>query len=177
MLPGSGHRRDEIGISSAAQRPAARPDGSGLELWRSVPALGRRALAVIGTHRCEPRVSSRSSIAGMVTAEAALVLPLIGLVSIALCWLLTIGIADVRLVDGARDAARALARGDDRSAAVDAARRSAGSDSVVTIHLNGGLVTVVVTRRIDAPGWLLVPMPGTTVRATSTVEVEDVDEP
>jgi hypothetical protein len=110
---------------------------------------------------------------GMVTAEAALTLPLIGLFVLALCWLLSLGIAEVRLVDGARDAARDLARGDDRSEAVAAARRSAGDNARVTVTSHGALVTVHVTRELEPPRWLLVPLPSVTVHADSTVMVED----
>lgn len=114
--------------------------------------------------------------AGMVTAEAAVVLPLLALVALALVWLVSIGIAQVRVVDAARDAARAVARGDDSDAAVRAARRTAGRDSVVRITTSGGLVSVDVSERVAAPGWLLAPLPPVTVRSTSRIGAEGEPE-
>ena len=108
----------------------------------------------------------------MVTAEAAVVLPLVALAALALVWLLTIGIADVWVIDAARDAARSLAKGDTAAGAVRAARRTAGEDASVRIQRRDGLVSVTVTRRVSAPGWLLVPLPSVTVHADSTVAVE-----
>ena len=59
------------------------------------------------------------------TAEAAIVVPIMAAFALALVWLITLGIAQVRAVDAARDAAREMARGDDAAAAVSAARRTA----------------------------------------------------
>ena len=42
-----------------------------------------------------------------------MVLPLLLAVVVAMTWMLTVGLAQVRAVDAAREAARALARGDD----------------------------------------------------------------
>lgn len=109
----------------------------------------------------------------MVTAEAALVLPLIAIFALALVWLMTVGIAEVRVVDAARDAARAVARGEDDTAAAGAARRTAGSDAGVTVRRGSGLVSVTVTERVSPPGWLLVPLPSVTVSSHSSVEAED----
>ncbi len=50
---------------------------------------------------------------GAVTAELAMVLPLLLAVVVAMTWLLSVGLAQVRTVDAAREAARALARGED----------------------------------------------------------------
>lgn len=114
---------------------------------------------------------------GMVTAEAALVLPLVAAFALAVTWLTSIGIDQVRVVDAARDAARAVARGGDDLAAAQAARRTAGSDADVVIHHDAGLVTVTVTVTASPPSWLLVPMPAVDVKADSTVEAEVDGEP
>jgi len=55
---------------------------------------------------------------GAVTAELALVLPLLVAVTIGLVWLLAVGADQLRAVDAARETARALARGDTTAAAV-----------------------------------------------------------
>ena len=55
---------------------------------------------------------ARASERGAATAELAMVLPLLVAVAIGLVWLLSVGAAQVRAVDAARETARALARGD-----------------------------------------------------------------
>ncbi len=110
---------------------------------------------------------------GMVTAEAALVLPMVAIFVLTLVWLLSVGIEQVRVVDAARDAARAVARGDDDGLAAQAARRAAGSDAEVVIRHDGGLVSVTVSERVSAPDWLLVPLPTVSVESRASVEAED----
>ncbi|MDX6298504.1 MAG: hypothetical protein QOI51_2361 [Nocardioidaceae bacterium] len=119
-----------------------------------------------------PRTAVREE-AGMVTAEAAAVLRLVAIFTLAMVWLLSVGITQVRVVDAARDAARAVARGDPDDQAIVAARRTAGADARVGIHRAAGLVTVTVLEQARAPGWLLVPLPAVAIRSQSTVEVED----
>ncbi len=51
---------------------------------------------------------------GAVTAELAMVLPLLVIVTAALAWLLGVGADQLRIVDATREVARALARGDDQ---------------------------------------------------------------
>lgn len=108
-----------------------------------------------------PRAGDR----GAVTAEAALVLPLLVALTAALCWLLAVGAAQVRTVDAAREAARAVARGDDAGAARDLAARVAPAGATVTIGRTGEEVHVEVTGRVDGPGGLVGWLPGATVRA------------
>ncbi len=100
-------------------------------------------------------------------------LPVVAAFVLALVWLITVGIAQVRAVDAARDTARALARGDEEASAVTSGLRSAPAGADVSVSHTGGWVTVKVTSVQTAPGWLLVPMPDLTVRSSSTVEVED----
>jgi hypothetical protein len=128
--------------------------------WSPRPAVGRTSRVYTGQQE------------GMVTAEAAAVLPLLSVVAVALTWVVSVGITQVRVVDAARDAARAVARGDGEASAVAAARRTAGDSATVEIHRDGGLVSVTVSERASAPGWLLLPLPGTTLRARAEVEDE-----
>lgn len=109
---------------------------------------------------------------GSVTAEAAMVLPLVAAFSLVLVWMVSLGVAQVRAVDAARDAARALARGEDQPAAAAAARRTAPDGADVTFAESSDYVTVTVTIRAVAPDWLLLPMPSVTVASSSTVAVE-----
>lgn len=109
----------------------------------------------------------------MVTAEAAAVLPLLCAVALAMVWLICVGVTQVRVVDAARDAARAIARGEDEAAAVAAARRTAGGAASVEVSRSDGLVSVRVSEAASAPGWLLVPLPSVRLSAESQVEDED----
>jgi TadE-like protein len=130
----------------------------------------------VGRRRCDRREHGPCSCRGMVTAEAALVLPMLALFALVLVWLLSVGVEQVRVVDAARDAARAVARGDDDAAAEAAARRTAGDAAAVVIRREGSYVSVNVTDRAVAPDWLLVPLPSIVVRASASVEVEGDDE-
>lgn len=110
---------------------------------------------------------------GTVTAESALVLPIIAFFVLALLWMLAIGIAKVQTVDAARDAARAMARGDGSAAAIEVAQRSAPTGAHISVAANGSdRVTVTVTVRAEAPGWLLVPLPAVSIGSTATTPVE-----
>jgi threonine dehydrogenase-like Zn-dependent dehydrogenase len=112
----------------------------------------------------------------MVTAEAALVLPMVAAFCLVMVWLLSVGVAQVRVVDAARDAARAIARGEDQDAAATAARRTAPAGADVAFDASAEAVTVRVSVQATAPGWLLVPLPAIAVGSSATVEAErDVD--
>ncbi len=60
----------------------------------------------------------------MVTAELAMAVPLLLAVTLGMVWLLTLGTAQVRMVDATREAARAVARGDATGVALDRVVRS-----------------------------------------------------
>jgi TadE-like protein len=109
---------------------------------------------------------------GTVTAEAALLLPLVAAFCLALVWLLTVAISQIRVVDAARDAARSMARGDDAGTAAAAALRAAPAGAHLTVARSGETVTATVSARVPAPSWLLVPLPAANVESSATVEVE-----
>lgn len=81
-------------------------------------------------------------------------LPLLIAVTIGLVWLLSIGAAQIRAVDAARETARAVARGDAVGTAVARGERVAPPGSDVTVRDDGGEVTAVVTGRVEGPGGL-----------------------
>ena len=134
-----------------------------------------RAHPRTGSASAYPRTDSAGE-SGMVTAEAALVLPIVAAFCLALVWLVSVGIAQVQVVDAARDAARALARGEDQDAAARAAGRTAPAGSDVAFDESADVVTVRVSVQATAPRWALVPLPAIAVESSSTVEKErDVD--
>jgi hypothetical protein len=108
---------------------------------------------------------------GMVTAEAAVVLPALVLV-LALCLgAIGVGIGELRCVDAARAGARALARGETSAQAVRAARAAAPSGASVRARSTGAVVEVTVSARVPLFGALArrVSLP---VSAHASAEVE-----
>jgi hypothetical protein len=101
-----------------------------------------------------------------------MVLPLLLAVTVGLVWLLAVGAAQVRVVDAAREVARAAARGDPVAVAVQRGLRVAPPGSRVSVHDDGGQVTAVVVGRIEGPGGLFR-LPGVTVSANAVAAVED----
>ena len=109
---------------------------------------------------------------GAVTAELAMVLPLLLAVTAGLVWLLAVGLVQVRATDAAREAARALARGEDRTAAVALATRVAPPGSVVEVSTDGEQVRVTVHSTVEGPGGLWSVLPGADLTATAVAAAE-----
>lgn len=109
---------------------------------------------------------------GSVTAEMAVALPTLVLMVAAGIWLVSAVLAQARCVDAAREAARALARGDDLSVARQAARRTAPAGASVTISVSGRLVEVTVRGSVAPIGGLSRRLVPATVSARATTELE-----
>jgi hypothetical protein len=108
----------------------------------------------------------------MVTAETAVVLPIIAAFALAVLWLVSLAVAEIRLVDSARDAARALALGVGESSVRSQILDRAPSGTRLDVVRKGSDVTVEVSLAADAPGWLLVPLPAVSLHAAATTEAE-----
>lgn len=80
----------------------------------------------------------------MVTAEAAMVLPVLVSLSVALAWLVLVGVAQVRCVDAAREAARLHARGEPAAVVDRAVASLAPGPASWEVTEQGGLVHVSV---------------------------------
>lgn len=89
---------------------------------------------------------------GMVTAEAAVLAPVVAL-SLALgAWIIALAHQQVRLIDAARDTARLVARGESPAAAVREIRDTLPADARFRVRRSdGGFVTVQVVSRARAP--------------------------
>ena len=122
--------------------------------------------------RARRSTGARRGDRGAVTAELALGLPVLLAVTVALSWLLAVGVAQVRVQDAAREAARAVARGDDTAAAVALGRRVAPEGARISVRTGGGRVTVVTAARLRGPGGL-VRLPGVEVRAEAVALAEE----
>ena len=112
----------------------------------------------------------------MVTAEIAVALPVfVVLIAVALSAVAVIS-GQLRCVDGAREAARALARGESVSAARSLAAQAAPHSSVVSSTAADDRVRVEVAETVRPIGGLL---PGFTVHATAVAlrEPDGADPP
>jgi Flp pilus assembly protein TadG len=109
---------------------------------------------------------------GAAPAELALGIPVLVSLTIGLVWLLAIGVAQVQMVDAARETARAAARGDPVGVAVARGRQVApGAD--VSMTTGGGQVVATASDVVAPPGGLLGFLPAVRVhaRAVTTAEV------
>ncbi|MCG8966117.1 TadE family type IV pilus minor pilin [Streptomyces sp. CL12-4] len=81
---------------------------------------------------------------GFVTAETAVVLPVLVVFAMALVWALLVVAAQIQCVDAARTGARAAARQDSADAVVQVAREAAPNGARVTVAREADRVRVVV---------------------------------
>ncbi|MEV7993393.1 TadE family type IV pilus minor pilin [Streptomyces sp. NPDC086077] len=91
---------------------------------------------------------------GFVTAEAALVLPVLVTFAMGLVWALLVVAAQIQCVDAARTGARAAARQDPHDAVVEVTQEVAPRGAKVTLDREGDRVRVVVVARAPALGRL-----------------------
>jgi Flp pilus assembly protein TadG len=108
---------------------------------------------------------------GAATAELALGIPLLVSLTIGLVWLLTIGVAQVRMVDAAREAARASARGEAESTAVHRGLEVAPGATVSVAGRNGRVVATA-SDTVAPPGGLLGFLPSVHVHAEAVTTAE-----
>jgi hypothetical protein len=111
----------------------------------------------------------------MVTAEAAMVIPVLLLVTVALAWLVTLGIAQVRCVDAAREAARLAARGEPAAAVTAAAERAGPRGTTAVVDESADTVTVDVEAAVVPDVPLLDQLPAVTLHASATSATEESD--
>jgi len=90
----------------------------------------------------------RSGDAGMVTAETAVVLPVLMFVLAAALAAVSVVTAQMRCTDAAREGARAAARGESSAAVQRIAASSAPDASTVTVDQDGETVTVQVSASV-----------------------------
>ncbi|RYB90190.1 pilus assembly protein [Nocardioides glacieisoli] len=118
-------------------------------------------------------LGSRREEDGAATAELALGIPLLVALTAGLVWMLAVGAAQVRVIDASREAARAVARGDDVASAEAVALRIAPDGARVRFEVGDTQVTVTTRARITGPGGLLGSLPGVTVSAEAVALVEE----
>jgi Flp pilus assembly protein TadG len=109
---------------------------------------------------------------GAVTAETVMVLPVLVAVALGLAWALALAGTKVRVVDAAREVARAAAREDDRGAALALGRRVAPGGAVVDVRLDGDTVVARVRTTVHGPGGLFAFVPGVAVEGEAVAARE-----
>lgn len=109
---------------------------------------------------------------GTVSAETAVVLPVLVAVALALVWVVALAVTQVRVVDAAREVARAAARDEPPAAAVALGRRVAPAGARIDVDRADGLVRVRVTAEVGGPGGLLRFLPGVEVDAEAVAASE-----
>ncbi|MYT69891.1 MULTISPECIES: TadE family protein [unclassified Streptomyces] len=124
-----------------------------------------------GRDRCRGRDRGRDR--GFVTAEAAVVLPVLVAFTMALVWAVVAASEQIRCVDAARTGARAVARQEPESAAVAAAREAAPRGARVEVRREGELVRVTVLARAAGPGPLGVELSAEAVAAAEETTAPD----
>ncbi len=104
----------------------------------------------------------------MVTAETAVVLPVLLLVLAAVVSAVVVVGGQLRCVDAAREGARAAARGEDAAQVRTLAARVAPDGAVTAVVVAGGEVRVTVSAEVAPLG----AGPGVGVRASAVARLE-----
>lgn len=118
------------------------------------------------------RASIRRGEHGAATVELALAIPVLLAVTLGMVWLLSVGLAQIQIVDAAREAARAVARGEAADLALARAERVAPPGSTLTVTDVGGEVVVSATGAVFGPGGLFDFLPPATLTARAVAARE-----
>ena len=126
--------------------------------------------------RLAGRRAGRSRDAGMVTAETAVLLPVLVVVLAAAVFVLACVAAQLECVDAARSAARAAARGEPAATVTGTAERLGPADARVGVSRGGTgevrTVSVVVAAQVRPFGGALRGLPAVRVSARAVAAVE-----
>ena len=117
--------------------------------------------------RAQPRVER-----GAVSAEAAVVIPLLVALTLGLVWLVTLAVTQVRVVDAARETARAAARGDADGVAITHGHEVAPSGAEISVARSGGDVVAEVAVEVRGPGGLFGFLPAVPVTSRAVAAEE-----
>jgi len=101
------------------------------------------------------------------------VIPVLVALALGLVWLLTLAVTQVRVVDAARETARAAARDESHQTAVSLGRRVAPEGSRVALSDDGELVRVTVVAEVRGPGGLFRFLPAVRVDAEAVSAKEE----
>src|SRR5262245_27929873 len=100
--------------------------------------------------------------------------PLLLALTVGLVWLLSLGLAQLRLVDATREAARAVARGDATDEAVARALEVAPPDASVSVSAGADVVVVEGAVSVDGIDGLFDALPAVHLTARAVAAAEEV---
>ncbi len=109
---------------------------------------------------------------GAVTAETAVVLPLLALFTVAMVWLVCVGLTQVRAMDAAREVARAAARSESSGEATSLGRQVAPAGSTISVHHGGQTVVATVQSPVRGPVGILGKLAGVHVTGRAVAAQE-----
>lgn len=157
--------RDEVAVGTRAGTRVPTATSS------TTPGVARSVVARRPSNRAAgPPVTAGER--GAVTAEAAAVLPLLVAVALAVTWLVGLSAAQVRVVDAAREVARAAARGESDAVAIGHGRRVAPEGTTLSVHRSDGSVRAEARVEFAGPGGLLRFLPGVGLESTAVAARE-----
>ena len=128
--------------------------------------------AAVGTRRGLRVPAASRTDRGAVTAETVAVLPILVALTLGLVWVLSLAATQVRVVDAARETARAVARAEPVPAAVGLGRRVAPDGATIRIHQDGSTVVVDVAAEVRGPGGLFAVLPQVSVSSRAVTALE-----
>jgi hypothetical protein len=99
-------------------------------------------------------------------------LPLLLAVTLALAWLLCLATAQLRMVDAARETARAVARGEAPGDAVERGREVAPPGAQLQVTTDDDLVVVSGSVEVDGVGGLFAGLPAVVLEARAVAARE-----
>lgn len=100
-------------------------------------------------------------------------LPILVVVVMGLVWLVSLAATQVRVVDAARETARAAARDETRSQAVQLGERVAPRASRITVRDQGSTVVVDVVAHVGGPGGVFRFLPSIEVSSEAVSAKEE----
>lgn len=101
-----------------------------------------------------------------------MVLPVLVAVALGLAWLLALAATQVRVVDAAREVARAAARDESHGQAVSLGHRVAPRGSDIRVEVQGDTVVAYVRAEVHGPGGVLDFLPVVDVDAQAVAALE-----
>ncbi len=101
-----------------------------------------------------------------------MVLPVLVAVALGLAWVLSLAATQVRVVDAAREVARAVSRDDTDGSATALGRRVAPAGARIAVRQDGDTVVVRVVSPVRGPGGLFSFLPGVDVHAEAVAARE-----
>jgi len=142
------------------------PGPTGRGRWLHAGSVGHSGQEVrcVSTGSCWSEKSR-----GAVTAEFAVTLPAVLLLLAMLLAGAAAGVTQLRLEEGARAGARALARGDDSATVERIVRTLSGASASAVVAVEGEWLSVTVTDRVGGPLGASIPW-ALTARASTRSE-------